>query len=693
MNKNLPKEKKKDLASPRSIVFFAALLFAVMFFTVKTSNAQTCDYNVPFSGNNSITASSGFICDHAGFGVNYSDNANGYTIINPVVPTHYVRLNFTHFELEGCCDYVTVYDGAGLSGTVLFSGFGTTMPPELTSSTGPLTISFTSDYSVVYPGFRAEISNIICVDFLETESGVICDNETFNWRGNVYSTTGIYYDSLVSVLGCDSVYRLNLTVNPTPDAPINISATPSTLCYGSTTTLSATATTDSVYWYTQATGGVDIGASASGAGFVVTPDSTTTYYAEAYSSGLTVSNILVLDVECSSSHWLTPYADALDSLGLTNVSTTDEATFINYLNDGTIWDLVIYNQYLDASLGSTFQDLYDYLVSGGKLIYSSWDLQTTAAATNLYNQMGISASTEYSVPLNMYCWDTIHPVFSFPNTIPTSLIPTFDPCNSDGQLLTILPGAEAVAGYTALETPGQAGIVVNQSESSIYMGQVPFVFSSTDLIELLENQIHFLLYSSMCPSATRTPVTVTVNQLPAAAGTISGSDFVCQGATAVPYNVPAIANAVDYVWEFSGTGATINGTTSNVTIDFDAVATSGNLTVKGSNTCGEGVVSADFAITLDPCSGIDEENADIKVEIIPNPSDGQFSCLINTDKTQLCKLNINDINGKTVWSEELTIQAGANKIELNMVHLANGTYFLSGQTEAYFFKKVLVIKK
>jgi hypothetical protein len=43
----------------------------------------------------------------------------------------------------------------------------------------------------------------------------ICDNETYSWRGNDYSTAGTYNDNLLSQYGCDSVYVLNLTVHPT----------------------------------------------------------------------------------------------------------------------------------------------------------------------------------------------------------------------------------------------------------------------------------------------------------------------------------------------------------------------------------------------------------------------------------------------------------------------------------------------
>jgi hypothetical protein len=74
---------------------------------------------------------------------------------------------------------------------------------------------------------------------------------------------------------------------------------------------------------------------------------------------------------------------------------------------------------------------------------------------------------------------------------------------------------------------------------------------------------------------------LTVNALPSAAGTIAGSSTVTQGQTGVAYSVPAIANATSYVWTYSGTGATINGTGNSITIDFSESATSGSLTVYG----------------------------------------------------------------------------------------------------------------
>ncbi len=96
---------------------------------------------------------------------------------------------------------------------------------------------------------------------------------------------------------------------------------------------------------------------------------------------------------------------------------------------------------------------------------------------------------------------------------------------------------------------------------------------------------------------------VTVNLLPGAAGTITGTSPVCQGQTGIAYSVAAIPNATSYMWTFTGTGATIQGSGNTITIDFSANATSGNLTVSGINGCGNGASSPNFAITVNGLPG------------------------------------------------------------------------------------------
>ena len=60
--------------------------------------------------------------------------------------------------------------------------------------------------------------------YLIEAEGQTCENVPFEWRGSEYTTEGTYYDSLVTVSGCDSIFVLNLTINPVYDIYVNDTA-------------------------------------------------------------------------------------------------------------------------------------------------------------------------------------------------------------------------------------------------------------------------------------------------------------------------------------------------------------------------------------------------------------------------------------------------------------------------------------
>ncbi len=70
-----------------------------------------------------------------------------------------------------------------------------------------------------------------------------------------------------------------ICVNPAP--PSNVMASPSSICPGGSSNLTATSTGNTIHWFTTSSSGTSIGTSASGVNFPVSPVATTTYYAEA----------------------------------------------------------------------------------------------------------------------------------------------------------------------------------------------------------------------------------------------------------------------------------------------------------------------------------------------------------------------------------------------------------------------------
>jgi hypothetical protein len=83
---------------------------------------------------------------------------------------------------------------------------------------------------------------------------------------------------------------------------------------------------------------------------------------------------------------------------------------------------------------------------------------------------------------------------------------------------------------------------------------------------------------------------IAVAPLPLTAGTIDGETIVCQGQEGITYSVPEITNATSYVWTLPS-GATGSSSTSTILVNFGNNATSGNVTVKGQNDCGNGAIS------------------------------------------------------------------------------------------------------
>jgi PKD-like domain len=196
---------------------------------------------------------------------------------------------------------------------------------------------------------------------------------------------------------------------------------------------------------------------------------------------------------------------------------------------------------------------------------------------------------------------------------------------NDATLLATCQGSAGILGFDDLIALGGTGSVVSNSPvcagNSINLSATPppnggpfsyswtgpngFTSSTqnptiTNSAQANAGQYTVVLNSSSLSVTFTMKTSVTVNPLPVAAGTISGTATVCQGQSGVSYSVPAITNATSYTWSYTGTGFTPSGTTAAITGSFSASATSGNLTVTGVNACGNGTVSATYPITVNP---------------------------------------------------------------------------------------------
>ncbi len=92
----------------------------------------------------------------------------------------------------------------------------------------------------------------------------------------------------------------------------------------------------------------------------------------------------------------------------------------------------------------------------------------------------------------------------------------------------------------------------------------------------------------------------TLCTLPGAAGPVTGPAGVCEGTTGQVYSIDPIPDATGYTWAVP-TGAIISGgwNTNMITVNFPAGAVSEDVTVYGTNGCGNGSASS-LAVMVNP---------------------------------------------------------------------------------------------
>ena len=184
-------------------------------------------------------------------------------------------------------------------------------------------------------------------------------------------------------------------------------------------------------------------------------------------------------------------------------------------------------------------------------------------------------------------------------------------------------------------------------------------------------------------------ILVSLAPLPAQPEAISGENEACQGIT-VDLDVAEIANATDCEWLIEPAEAgvvTSNGLSCEVTVSetWEGDAT---IMVRGINDCGNGDWSQEFTLTIQDCTGIDENEA-ISLEVYPNPNSGTFT--INLEANEAIDIRLINAIGEVVYQENDVEVNGTISKQIRTSGLANGVYYLNltGETVNGFQKVVI----
>ncbi|MBQ3950003.1 MAG: fibronectin type III domain-containing protein, partial [Bacteroidales bacterium] len=111
------------------------------------------------AGNDTITSCYAIIYDDGGPNGNYSTNREDLLVVYPGEPNNGLLVSGNSYT-ESSWDYLRIYAGVGTSGTLLFDDYGVSQNQNIgpVFSEGPITITFHSDGSVTYSGFRINVS-------------------------------------------------------------------------------------------------------------------------------------------------------------------------------------------------------------------------------------------------------------------------------------------------------------------------------------------------------------------------------------------------------------------------------------------------------------------------------------------------------------------------------------------------------
>ena len=165
---------------------------------------------MPVTGHDTITACAITIYDDGGSLGQYSNNANSTLVLRAPHPDSLFVFSGTAYT-ESTLDQLTIYDGVGTSGTILWQTSSSTVNesiPLTTSNSGVVTLSWHTDGSVTYSGFEISFT---------CQSAPECNSVTEVNISHVAGSSALLSWSLGSGnTGGDPVYY-NVTVNGVTD--------------------------------------------------------------------------------------------------------------------------------------------------------------------------------------------------------------------------------------------------------------------------------------------------------------------------------------------------------------------------------------------------------------------------------------------------------------------------------------------
>jgi hypothetical protein len=267
---------------------------------------------------------------------------------------------------------------------------------------------------------------------------------------------------------------------------------------------------------------------------------------------------------------------------LSQPSTPTGATNVCRINadysTGSVANASSYNWQITPSSAGT--------VSGtGTTVTIAWASAYSGTATVTVQAVNQNVTSNYSGPLTV----SINPIPVTPTT-PTGAT---NICQNVGSIQYSTGSATGAVSYNWQIAPSGAGIIsgtgttANVTWTSTYSGTATINVSSVGTCNT---------------SVASNDLGITVNPLPSKAGTAQGTVSLCQNPANNMYSTAGASNATSYQWSLTPSNAgTITGNTTTSTVAWtNGYTGTATIKVQGVNSCGNGTVSDDLTVTVNP---------------------------------------------------------------------------------------------
>ncbi|NEW81796.1 MAG: hypothetical protein GZ094_05490, partial [Mariniphaga sp.] len=496
---------------------------------------------------------------------------NGFTITASGGSSYEWRINSsTGSVLSNAASYTPTQTGSNtfyLSGTNSCGNRQTLQIPVSITPKMPTSLSITSGPTSLCQGsvsastFTASASNVNSYSWSVTGGGSTINGAgTASWDPSFFGTARI----TVVATGCDgitstSTYR-DVVITPKMPTSLSITSGPTSLCQGTVSTSSYTASALNVNSYTWSVSNA-FGSTINGAGTVSWDP-----------SFMGTARITVVATGCDGTTSISTYRDVVITPKMpTSLSITSGPTS---LCQGSVSTSTF-----TASASNVNSYSWSITSAGGSTINGSgtvsWDLSFFGTARITVVATGCDGTTSTSTYRDVIV-----------NPRPRSMVSgTTTVCSGSPAAITIsLTGTPP---WNLTYSDGTTPVSVSAIYSSPYVLNINPTTNKNYTVTALGDNYCTAIGSDLTGSAA-----ITVNPFPSTPGSITGTPTVCQGQSSVAYSVPAIANATGYTWTLpAGATITSGNNTSSITVAYSTSAVNGNVTVLGINACGSGAVS------------------------------------------------------------------------------------------------------